>query len=232
MKIRVGFDIQYECIDFTPIVFMLNVHPSRVADLLAPDRLDISPPHSITNKFDGICTHWVRRGVSAFGTTRPMCSWVLCRPAAEAVWAFPTHTGHTGLPAGRYNMLGSPHGASPRPQLSAKEGFAHRHDGIFQADCASASFFVLGTDAVSFCCRSESGNVGPREGIYHEKEFFGYSTFARRCTVRQCIRPILDKIDSHQPTIAGEYLQSQYLRPAKGARPSPSEQRDFTAKYG
>jgi hypothetical protein len=53
MKIRVGFDIQYECIDFTPIIFMLNVHPSRVADLLAPDRLDISPPHSITPYLDG-----------------------------------------------------------------------------------------------------------------------------------------------------------------------------------
>jgi transglutaminase-like putative cysteine protease len=53
MKIRVGFDIQYECIDFTPMIFMLNVHPSRVADLLAPDRLDISPLRSITPYLDG-----------------------------------------------------------------------------------------------------------------------------------------------------------------------------------
>jgi hypothetical protein len=34
------------------MIFMLNVHPSRVADLLAPDRLDISPLRSITPYLD------------------------------------------------------------------------------------------------------------------------------------------------------------------------------------
>jgi transglutaminase-like putative cysteine protease len=60
MKIRVGFDLQYECADFTPMIFMLNVHPSRAADLLVPDRLDISPAQSITPYLDGFGNKCVR----------------------------------------------------------------------------------------------------------------------------------------------------------------------------
>jgi transglutaminase-like putative cysteine protease len=60
MKIRIGFDLQYECADFTPMIFMLNVHPSRAADLLAPDRLGIAPAHSITPYLDGFGNKCVR----------------------------------------------------------------------------------------------------------------------------------------------------------------------------
>jgi hypothetical protein len=34
MKIRVGFDFVYEFVAPTPMVLMLNVHPSRVKDLI------------------------------------------------------------------------------------------------------------------------------------------------------------------------------------------------------
>src|ERR1700678_1048251 len=60
MKIRVGFDLQYECADFTPMIFMLNVHPSRGADLLIPDRLGIAPAQSITPYLDGFGNKCVR----------------------------------------------------------------------------------------------------------------------------------------------------------------------------
>jgi hypothetical protein len=36
MKIRVGCDLTYEFAAPTPMVLMLNVHPSRASDLLAP----------------------------------------------------------------------------------------------------------------------------------------------------------------------------------------------------
>jgi hypothetical protein len=43
MRIRVGFELVYEFAESTPMVLMLNVHPSRAGDLLKPDQLRISP---------------------------------------------------------------------------------------------------------------------------------------------------------------------------------------------
>ena len=43
MRIRVGFELVYEFAESTPMVLMLNVHPSRTGDLLKPDQLRISP---------------------------------------------------------------------------------------------------------------------------------------------------------------------------------------------
>ena len=37
MRIRIGFEIAYDCPQPTPILLMLRVHPSRAADLVAPD---------------------------------------------------------------------------------------------------------------------------------------------------------------------------------------------------
>jgi transglutaminase-like putative cysteine protease len=52
MKIHVGFDIVYECVQPTPMIFMLNVHPSRVADLVTSDRLRVKPARSVTGYID------------------------------------------------------------------------------------------------------------------------------------------------------------------------------------
>jgi transglutaminase-like putative cysteine protease len=60
MKLRVGFDLIYESADSTPMVFMLNVHPSRAADLVTPDRLGLSPARSITPYVDGFGNKCVR----------------------------------------------------------------------------------------------------------------------------------------------------------------------------
>jgi transglutaminase-like putative cysteine protease len=48
MKIRVGCDLTYECAAPTPMVLMLNVHPSRAADLLAPDLIRVAPIRPLT----------------------------------------------------------------------------------------------------------------------------------------------------------------------------------------
>jgi hypothetical protein len=34
VKLQLGFDLTYECIDSTPMILMLNVHPSRAGDLI------------------------------------------------------------------------------------------------------------------------------------------------------------------------------------------------------
>ena len=44
MLIEAGFDIAFECPAQTPMLLQLNVHPSRDADLLTPDRIASSPP--------------------------------------------------------------------------------------------------------------------------------------------------------------------------------------------
>ena len=43
MLIRLGYDIQFDIPEPVPMVAMLHVHPSRTADLRAPDELQITP---------------------------------------------------------------------------------------------------------------------------------------------------------------------------------------------
>src|SRR5215471_3550320 len=53
MKIHVGFDMAFECPQPTPMIFMVNVHPSRAADLVTSDSLRTTPARSITTYIDG-----------------------------------------------------------------------------------------------------------------------------------------------------------------------------------
>jgi hypothetical protein len=41
MKIRIGFEITYDFVAPTPMMLMLNVHPSRAADIIKPDQLRV-----------------------------------------------------------------------------------------------------------------------------------------------------------------------------------------------
>jgi transglutaminase-like putative cysteine protease len=62
MRIRVGFELVYEFAESTPMVLMLNVHPSRTGDLLKPDQLRISPSVPATrylDMFGNICRRLV-----------------------------------------------------------------------------------------------------------------------------------------------------------------------------
>jgi transglutaminase-like putative cysteine protease len=62
MKIRVGCDLTYEFAAPTPMMLMLNVHPTRAADLLAPDLIRVAPlrPFAIhTDTFGNICCRLV-----------------------------------------------------------------------------------------------------------------------------------------------------------------------------
>jgi transglutaminase-like putative cysteine protease len=58
MRIRLGYDIQFDVPVSAPVVAMLNVHPSRAGDLLEPDLLRIEPDvrqEQYTDTFGNLC---------------------------------------------------------------------------------------------------------------------------------------------------------------------------------
>ena len=62
MKIRIGFEITYDFVARTPMMLMLNVHPSRTADIIKPDQLRVSPAVPLTrylDAFGNVCTRLV-----------------------------------------------------------------------------------------------------------------------------------------------------------------------------
>ena len=62
MKIRIGFEITYDFVARTPMMLMLNVHPSRTADIIKPDQLRVSPAVPFTrylDAFGNVCTRLV-----------------------------------------------------------------------------------------------------------------------------------------------------------------------------
>jgi transglutaminase-like putative cysteine protease len=59
MLIRAGYEIAYDCVADTPMLLMVNVHPSRVPDLRRPETIVTEPPvpmHTYTDGFGNICT--------------------------------------------------------------------------------------------------------------------------------------------------------------------------------
>ena len=62
MILRIGYDIQFEIPSPVAMVALLNVHPSRVADLRAPDELHAEPAlqmESYIDSFGNRCTRFV-----------------------------------------------------------------------------------------------------------------------------------------------------------------------------
>ena len=59
MKIQAGYRIAFECPQPTPMLLMLNVHPSRMPDLITPDDLVCDPPvehRQYRDAFGNVCT--------------------------------------------------------------------------------------------------------------------------------------------------------------------------------
>jgi transglutaminase-like putative cysteine protease len=52
MLIEAGFDVAFECPAQTPMLLQLNVHPTRDADLLTPDRINSDPPLAMRSYID------------------------------------------------------------------------------------------------------------------------------------------------------------------------------------
>jgi transglutaminase-like putative cysteine protease len=69
MKIRVGFDMSYDCPQPTPMIFTLNVHFTRVSDLVGRDELKFDPPVPMTAYRDSF-GNWCTRIVAPTGRLR------------------------------------------------------------------------------------------------------------------------------------------------------------------
>lgn len=69
MQIRVGYELVYECAQPTPMILTLNIHFTRVSDLVTADHIMTSPPIPITAYRDGF-GNWCSRIVAPQGDIR------------------------------------------------------------------------------------------------------------------------------------------------------------------
>lgn len=66
MKLRVGYELQYEFPQPTPVIVILNVHFTRVSDLVSPDHIVLSPSAAISGYRDGF-GNWCSRFLAPAG---------------------------------------------------------------------------------------------------------------------------------------------------------------------
>ena len=66
MQIKVGFEMEYQCAQPTPMMLSLNVHHSRAPDLVQPDRLVTHPPVPV-NAYRDQFGNWCSRLVAPAG---------------------------------------------------------------------------------------------------------------------------------------------------------------------
>jgi transglutaminase-like putative cysteine protease len=69
MKLKVGYELNYEFPQPTPVILMLNVHYSRTSDLLAPDNVTLTPSVPVDGYRDGF-GNWCSRLVAPPGQMR------------------------------------------------------------------------------------------------------------------------------------------------------------------
>lgn len=69
MKLRIGYGLDYDFPQPTPMILMLNVHFSRVSDLIEPDHIRIQPSVPISAYRDGF-GNWCSRLLAPQGLMR------------------------------------------------------------------------------------------------------------------------------------------------------------------
>ncbi len=69
MKIRIGYELIYDCPQPTPMILTLNVHYTRVSDFIIPDHLITDPAVSLTAYRDSF-GNWCSRIVAPKGLLR------------------------------------------------------------------------------------------------------------------------------------------------------------------
>lgn len=72
MKIRIGYELLYDCPQPTPMILTLNVHHTRVSDFVIPDHIITDPPITLTAYHD-IYGNWCSRIVAPQGQIRFSC---------------------------------------------------------------------------------------------------------------------------------------------------------------
>ena len=76
MKIRVGYELSYECPQPTPMILTLNVHYSRVPDIIVPDHMVTDPPLPVSGYRDSY-GNWCTRIVAPPGLLKLSANAVL-----------------------------------------------------------------------------------------------------------------------------------------------------------
>ena len=76
MQLRVGFDMSFDCPQPTPMIFTLNVHFTRVSDLVGRDDLKFFPPVPVRGYRDSF-GNWCTRVVAPKGRMRVTANAVL-----------------------------------------------------------------------------------------------------------------------------------------------------------
>jgi transglutaminase-like putative cysteine protease len=69
VRLRVGYELIYSCPQKTPMVLMLNIHHTSVADLVVPDRIVAQPFVPLTSYRDGF-GNWCTRLLAPAGRLR------------------------------------------------------------------------------------------------------------------------------------------------------------------
>jgi transglutaminase-like putative cysteine protease len=69
MQLRTGFELIYNFPQPTPIILLVNIHHSRVSDLIVPDRLTTEPSIPIAGYRDAF-GNWCNRGLAPAGRLR------------------------------------------------------------------------------------------------------------------------------------------------------------------
>src|SRR5882672_6570600 len=69
MRIRVGYELLYECPQPTPMVLMLTIHHTRAHDIVVPDRM-IAEPFVPTTPYRDAFGNWCSRIVAPQGRLR------------------------------------------------------------------------------------------------------------------------------------------------------------------
>jgi transglutaminase-like putative cysteine protease len=69
MKIRIGYELIYDCPQPTPMILTLSVHYTRVSDIIIPDHLIAEPPVPLTAYRDSF-GNWCSRIVAPQGQVR------------------------------------------------------------------------------------------------------------------------------------------------------------------
>ena len=69
MRIRVGYELIYDCPQPTPMMLMLHIHHKRAPDIIVPDQVATNPLVPVTSYRDGF-GNWCSRLVAPTGQTR------------------------------------------------------------------------------------------------------------------------------------------------------------------
>jgi transglutaminase-like putative cysteine protease len=69
MKLRVGYEMIYECPQPTPMMLMLNIHYTRISDILTPDHIIASPSVPVSAYRDSF-GNWCSRILAPKGELR------------------------------------------------------------------------------------------------------------------------------------------------------------------